>query len=56
MTEPGQIRILTVDDHSLLLEGIAVLINGQPDMQLVGQLQTEAKALCCSDSIGRILR
>jgi DNA-binding NarL/FixJ family response regulator len=30
------IRVLSIDDHPLLSEGIATLINGQPDMQLVG--------------------
>jgi DNA-binding NarL/FixJ family response regulator len=36
--KPNQrvIRILVVDDHPLLLDGIAVLIAGQPDMELVG--------------------
>jgi hypothetical protein len=32
-----RIRILTVDDHPLLREGIAALVEGQPDMELVGE-------------------
>lgn len=31
------IRILVVDDHPLLRDGIAALIDGQPDMELVAQ-------------------
>src|SRR6267378_2175060 len=30
--EPGSIRILAVDDHALLREGIAGLVAGQPEM------------------------
>jgi DNA-binding NarL/FixJ family response regulator len=32
-----KIRILVVDDHPLLRDGIAALIGGQPDMELVAQ-------------------
>jgi DNA-binding NarL/FixJ family response regulator len=31
------IRILSVDDHALLREGIAALLGNQPDMELVAQ-------------------
>jgi len=41
MTEGrSRIRVLTVDDHPLLREGIAALVNSQPDMELVAQAAT----------------
>lgn len=37
LREAGAIRILTVDDHVLLREGIGAVLEGQADMVLVGQ-------------------
>ncbi|HTC33349.1 MAG TPA: response regulator transcription factor [Bryobacteraceae bacterium] len=35
--DPSPIRVLTVDDHPLLREGIAALVNAESDMQLIGE-------------------
>ena len=34
---PSAIRIMTVDDHALLRQGIAALIKTQPDMELIAE-------------------
>jgi len=39
------IRILAVDDHALLLEGIAALIADQPDMKIVAEASTGRQAI-----------
>ena len=45
MTEAARIRVLSVDDHPLLREGIGALVNAQPDMQLVAQAATGRAAV-----------
>ena len=44
-TDPRQIRILTVDDHALLREGIAALVEDEPDMKLVAEATTGKEAI-----------
>ena len=39
------IRILCVDDHQLLREGIAAVVEGQPDMRLVGEATNGREAI-----------
>jgi DNA-binding NarL/FixJ family response regulator len=39
------IRVLTVDDHPLLREGIAAVIEGQSDMRLVGEATNGREAI-----------
>src|SRR5271163_4571050 len=36
-TGPKTIRVLTVDDHALLREGIAALVNAESDMKIVAE-------------------
>ena len=37
MNEQPRIRVFSVDDHPLLREGIAAIINNQPDMTVIAQ-------------------
>ena len=44
-TNLNPIRILAVDDHALLREGIAALIADQPDMQIVAEASNGREAI-----------
>ena len=43
--DPRQIRILTVDDHALLREGIAALLKVEPDMEVVAEASNGKEAI-----------
>jgi DNA-binding NarL/FixJ family response regulator len=44
-TGAPRIRVLTVDDHPLLREGIAAVIEGQPDIELVAEATSGTEAV-----------
>ncbi|MCO6511040.1 MAG: response regulator transcription factor [Aridibacter famidurans] len=55
MSDAAKIRVMTVDDHPLIQEGITVLVNNQPDMEVVGSAASVREApevfVACSPDI-----
>ena len=43
--EPGRIRILSVDDHPILRQGVAALVGGQTDMSVVAEAANGREAI-----------
>ena len=43
--ESRTIRVLAVDDHALLRQGIASLVNAEPDIELIAQAATGREAI-----------
>ena len=47
MNDAAMIRVLTVDDHPLMMAGIAGEINAQPDMRVVAEATDGAEGIAC---------
>src|ERR1700722_2916619 len=45
MTDQSTIRILSIDDHPLLREGIAIIIQSQPGMSLIAEASSAAEGI-----------
>lgn len=45
MSDQARIRVFSVDDHPMLREGVAAIINNQPDMEMVAQAATGGEAI-----------
>jgi DNA-binding NarL/FixJ family response regulator len=45
MAAPSRIRVLCVDDHRIVREGLALIVNHQPDMEVVGSASSGEEAV-----------
>ena len=45
MSDPVRIRVLSVDDHPLIREGIAAMVNNESDLEMVAQASTGREAI-----------
>src|ERR1700747_862158 len=45
MKKPRSIRVVIADDHSMVREGLAAVINREPDMEVVAQARNWSDAI-----------
>jgi DNA-binding NarL/FixJ family response regulator len=45
MSQPAVIRVLLVDDHTIVQKGLAAIINEEPDMTVIGQANDGIEAI-----------
>jgi DNA-binding NarL/FixJ family response regulator len=50
-TDPGVIRVLIVDDHPLMRKGLADILEGIDDIQVVGSAEDGAAALALAHAV-----
>lgn len=48
---PAPWRVLLADDHAMLREGLAMLVDSQPDMEVVGQAGSGPEAVACARAL-----
>lgn len=48
-----RLRILLVDDHAVVRDGLSNLLNAQPDMEVCAQAETAAQALQVVEKVAR---
>lgn len=51
MTSPSEVRVLLADDHAIVLEGLRALVDGEPDMTVVGSTTDGGAVLELADRL-----